>query len=551
MFDSDPGRVCDPGRASDSDRARDPDRACDSDRAHDPDSAHQPSNASLQVNTVAAPANLQALRGVVPGPATLNDLLALDRSGLTADDALAFLEILQAHLNWLDAIQAEALVAVAGEQPQVVHAIVERPGDDTATAVANGPAADRATNASDRATWSSPVEIEVEDTAREEVACALRWSSGYAQRRIDVARVLTRYLPETLSALAVGRISQAHAAAITDGIERLPGFDAHEPNQRAAFHEAAAQLEAGALAVAARSTVARTRRYVNIAVAALIDLDEDERRRRRRLSHQVCIIDEFDGTATLLARMSAEHAYACLSEIDALANDPRLAAACDATVGERRALALTTLLTNPGCIHSATTDEEQTGADLAPRVRAHLDIVISLESLLALTCQPAQIPGGGPLPATVVRGLLADATMRRLVTDPLTGHVLDCGRRSYRIPDALRRFIEARDQVCRFPGCNRRALNCQIDHATSWNDGGTTAPANLGALCTRHHQLKTHAGWRIQRTDASGACTWRSPLGRTYQHDPQPPLLAPRPALPLQPVVASQPSEPLPDPPPF
>ncbi|MHB8796423.1 MAG: hypothetical protein ACYC90_13330 [Candidatus Nanopelagicales bacterium] len=47
-----------------------------------------------------------------------------------------------------------------------------------------------------------------------------------------------------------------------------------------------------------------------------------------------------------------------------------------------------------------------------------------------------------------------------------------------------------------------------------------TAPRNLGALCTRHHQLKTHAGWQITHTAADGTCTWQSPIGRTYHHHP-------------------------------
>ena len=35
--------------------------------------------------------------------------------------------------------------------------------------------------------------------------------------------------------------------------------------------------------------------------------------------------------------------------------------------------------------------------------------------------------------------------MRRLVTDPLTGHLLDRGRATYAVPDALRAFIVTRD----------------------------------------------------------------------------------------------------------
>ena len=168
-------------------------------------------------------------------------------------------------------------------------------------------------------------------------------------------------------------------------------------------------------------------------------------------------------------------------------------------------------------------------------MRAHLSVTIDLATLLRLrdaiddvgiAAGQADLAGHGPVCATVVRDLLADpdsaVTIRRLVTDPVTGHMLDYGRRTYAIPRALRDHVTARDKACRFPGCNRRADLCQVDHAQAWDDGGHTSPANLGALCTRHHQLKTHAGWDITDSRPDGSCTWTSPQGRQYDHHPPP-----------------------------
>lgn len=62
----------------------------------------------------------------------------------------------------------------------------------------------------------------------------------------------------------------------------------------------------------------------------------------------------------------------------------------------------------------------------------------------------------------------------------------------------------------------------EIDHATSWNDGGPTSRANLGALCKRHHQLKTFAGWDLPVTSPLGDCFWTSPAGRRYRWEPPP-----------------------------
>jgi hypothetical protein len=130
--------------------------------------------------------------------------------------------------------------------------------------------------------------------------------------------------------------------------------------------------------------------------------------------------------------------------------------------------------------------------------------------------------------AEAIRELLhrdeTPAILRRLVLDPTTGALLDRGRRSYAVDGSLRAFITLRDGVCRFPGCQRAASRCQIDHATAWQDGGATDRDNLGPLCTRHHQLKTHARWDITQSAADGTCVWRSPIGRVYHSYPLGPV---------------------------
>ena len=163
-------------------------------------------------------------------------------------------------------------------------------------------------------------------------------------------------------------------------------------------------------------------------------------------------------------------------------------------------------------------------------VRTHVDVVIDLASLVGLAERPGTVTGHGPggpqpLAAEAIRALVAaddTATIRRLVTDPLTGHLLDRGRTAYAVPAALRAFVVTRDGTCRFPGCHRRAGLAQIDHAIPWDTGGTTDRANLGALCIRHHQLKTHAGWTITASTDDGTARWRSPAGLDYQHAPPP-----------------------------
>ncbi len=249
-------------------------------------------------------------------------------------------------------------------------------------------------------------------------------------------------------------------------------------------------------------------------------IDAEGARRRRlaaRCTRAVYVVDELDGISTLIARLATEDAHAIMTAIDTRTN----ADESNALVGEKRAAALRELV-----LDSATDLVPGGGHHGHPRRSAHVDLVIDLATLLDLNAEPAHLAGSGPVVADLVRDLLADSdvhcTMRRLVTDPITGHLLDIGRRSYQIPDRLRAFIQTRDTTCRFPGCRRRATKCQIDHATPWNDGGNTTRDNLGALCLRHHQLKTHTGWQILHSQADGTCTWQSPQARHYQHPPKP-----------------------------
>lgn len=68
----------------------------------------------------------------------------------------------------------------------------------------------------------------------------------------------------------------------------------------------------------------------------------------------------------------------------------------------------------------------------------------------------------------------------------------------------------------------RPSGRCQLDHAVNYPEGPTT-PENLGPLCRRDHNLKTHLGWRIDVHNDS-TYTWTSQTGITYSDRPEPPL---------------------------
>lgn len=83
----------------------------------------------------------------------------------------------------------------------------------------------------------------------------------------------------------------------------------------------------------------------------------------------------------------------------------------------------------------------------------------------------AQVPGIGVIPGDVVNELLArfDTRVARMLIDARSGTTIESTSTSYRPPEAIRRFVRARDGTCRFPGCGVQARRCDLDHVEAWS----------------------------------------------------------------------------------
>ena len=162
-----------------------------------------------------------------------------------------------------------------------------------------------------------------------------------------------------------------------------------------------------------------------------------------------------------------------------------------------------------------------------------IHVIVPYTTLTGADDQPGELLGYGPIPADLARDIAADAVWKRLLTDPLSGAVLDHGRDTYRPPAALADFVRARDLYCRMPGCRRQASHCELDHAIDWAKGGTTTDTNLYTGCLHDHRLKDRPGWKVRQTP-DGRVEWTTPTGHRYHsdphdyrpdNDPDPPLL--------------------------
>jgi Domain of unknown function (DUF222) len=304
--------------------------------------------------------------------------------------------------------------------------------------------------------------VVMDEFAADEIAPLLRITRNAAHARLDFAVELTTRLPGTLAAQDSGDIDLYKARILTELTTVLDD-------------QQAAAVEARVLAGAAEQTPGQLRAAARRAVLR-IDPDGAEQRRQHRVRDRAVILDpREDGTVALTAvNLDAADAVAAYQRLDAYARamNPTDGRSLD----QRRADAFIDLILGRTSTSGAT-----------PIAEVHVTVAAS--TLLGLDNQPGELAGYGPITADVARQLAADATWRRILTDPVSGTVLDVGRTTYRPPKGLADHIRTRDRTCRFPGCRHPARRCDIDHGRPYPDGPTSA-GNLCCIC-RHHHIRT------------------------------------------------------------
>ena len=462
----------------------------------------------------------------IPGIDTLSALVAIDPEDLSRSARVDYLSAVERQTGWLQALIQRAIVAVAGAEPSEADGMYDG----------------------------------VDGAEREDVSAALRMSGNSAQYKIDIARSLVNTLPNTCSALATGEISPAHAnviaretaAAIRDG---LPS-------------ESIARIEESAIAHAEFHTPAQVGNKVRTMLAQVAPKEFEEVVTRARDTRKVSLYRESDGMSTIVAILPAEDAQTVMSAIEnfvvranrrdeearaqakkaeiirdafwvraprsyesaksgagvtgagvaGAGTEPVMSAEEEAAFANEYAPDLRTMdmkradaLSEIAGIAAALSEDEAK----SHRRSVSVNVTIDLPTLLGLNENPGQLAGYGALPAQIMRSLASEGKWRRFITDPNTGTLLDYGRDSYQPPQELLDFLIARDRTCRFPGCRQSAARADIDHAEAWEDGGETSAANLGALCRRHHRMKTHGGWKLSSNE-DGSCDWESPDGHRY-----------------------------------
>lgn len=359
-----------------------------------------------------------------------------------------------------------------------------------------------------------------------ELATALRLPERTMTRLVSEAWTLSTRLPATLDALRSGRLDEAHARVVVDETT-----DLDDPEALSRLDAELATRAETVTAPTLRRTARRLREQVLAETLA-------SRHARARAERRVELEPARDGMAWLHVYLPAEDAHLIRNRLVRVAAE---ASGRSTTSSGRSDVGVEAV---DGSEAGTASDADprtpdQLRADIvrdlllhgvppvgdafhvaAATIRPTVHVTVPVMTLLGHDLSPGGLDGYGPISPDVARELAAHApSFTRLLTHPVSGTVLDVDRTTYRPPADLARWLRVRDQTCRFPGCNRAAVGCDIDHSEDWADGNPTAFHNLAHLCPAHHHLKHQTSWSL-RHRADGALEWRSPAGRVHVTEP-------------------------------
>ena len=349
-----------------------------------------------------------------------------------------------------------------------------------------------------------------------EVSAAMNMSPMGAQHLVAQAEALDARLPRVAALLAEGKSDWRTVQVIISRTE-LVGDDL------------IAQLDESLAARIVRWECWSRRRIINAVDAAVRAIDPDaakERRVRADDDRHISVTPLPDGMAQVRGSLPATAGAAFDKRLSEMATS--VCAKDSRTIAQRRADAVDALTEGRAlrcdcglsdCPTRATDTEPVSGG-----VRTVINVIASEETVTGESDQPGYLEGYGVIDAEQVRELAQTATLLPVECPAVT----DQEALRYQPSAALERWIRCRDLTCRFPGCDRKAWICDVDHTTPFNhadpaSGGLTVPWDLACYCREHHRLKTFhggpGGWRDEQLP-DGTIVWISPTGREYRSTP-------------------------------
>ena len=116
--------------------------------------------------------------------------------------------------------------------------------------------------------------------------------------------------------------------------------------------------------------------------------------------------------------------------------------------------------------------------------------------MIHVIAEQSTLDGSGSAPASKVGayGLIAPELVEELAKSaklvPLVDPADAPPEPGYVPSKALADYVRCRDLTCRWPGCDRPALESDLDQTIPYTDGGPTHASNLKCYCRTHQRLK-------------------------------------------------------------
>jgi hypothetical protein len=358
--------------------------------------------------------------------------------------------------------------------------------------------------------------VEDREFAADEIGLAL--GVGFKTAQSILAEALgVAGLPGMLEAVHAGMLSQRHALAVWRTLDEVPTLAGE--HRRAISMIVIARL----VAQTPRELAQLTRRLILTVDLAAAQARKDAATGKRK----VLLWPVADGQGVLQSRGPLERLAAVRASMRQWLRDNPKEADDPRSESEREFDLFVALLTG--------------GAEAGTWQAA---IVVPFTTASGGELELAEIPGLGPILPSTARELLEDAEWTQVAVD-IDGAVIavsdpipapkpaapkpampkDASRTrenwelslaqlmstppskrlmpeqlhsaAYSTPARLRRYLQARDRTCVFPGCHRRVTD--VDHRIPW-PLGPTAHWNLQLLCRHHHRGK-QAVFSVELTD--------------------------------------------------
>ncbi|MFT4234408.1 MAG: DUF222 domain-containing protein [Microbacterium sp.] len=349
----------------------------------------------------------------------------------------------------------------------------------------------------------------------EEVAGATGQSSITVQRKMNDALLLTRFFKNTFFALAKGELSAGHARVIIEHGERLDeqSMAAYEDEMLKRYRQA--PMPTGRLRPVAK----------HIAEYLMCE-PLDVRHARAKANRYVIVAPEEDAMSKVTAYIPSVLAagiYDRVTQMGKTLKSGRTDETDERGLDELRADVFCDLL-----LAGAPATDLGGALGRLGDIQATVQATIPLKKITepSAEAEPAFLEGYGPIDTASASAFAwaastssATGLWQRLFTDTDTGVLLTVDQ--YRPTAAQKRFLNARDEHCRFPGCRRKARRCDADHTIPSSQGGETNVGNLERVCGYHHLMRHNTAWKPKQLPG-GVIEWTSPTGTTYIDKPPP-----------------------------